>query len=181
MFRQKLIKSAMLLAVPLAAAQARSGVYTIADDAKHTIQQIQESAYNVENEADTLHGFAVNSGIGNEARADLLNAMRARINQIGQEMARLDAERAALTSWELRALDQAEPLMKDAATKTETLMVYFNTHKDPIWTNEYREDAANIRTDTEKVVTDIGNIIKIEKLEKREAHTKSKLKALGAE
>ena len=151
MFKQNLAKSALLLAVPLIAAQART--VTVADHAERTMKDIQESAYNVQNESETLKTFATNMEIDNQARAELLNSMRDRLNRMGKELALLEAERSQLSLWEQQALDQTEPLLKDAAVNTEQVVEYFNAHKSPVWIGQYRDDTARISNDTQKVVS----------------------------
>ena len=160
MIRQTIIKSALLLSASLAA-QAHSAA--IADHARDTIRSMQASAYNVGDEADKLHSFAPDSSVGNEARGDLLNAMQIRINQIGKQISLLETERDQLTAWEQQALDQTVPLMKDAATTTEQMMTYFNTRRNPAWLGEYRDDAARVRDDTEKVASTLDHFLKVAK------------------
>jgi CBS-domain-containing membrane protein len=160
MFKQKLMKSAVVLSISLAAAQASSPP----DHARQTLQDIRESAYNVENESDKLRMFATNTMIGNEARADLLNEMQLRINRIGKEIiATLEAERSALAPWEQQALDQTIPLLQDAAANTQQVINYFNDRKDPVWIGQYRDDTTRIMHDTEKVVAELSDSLKAAK------------------
>lgn len=179
MLKHTFLMTASLLAVTLSVAQAGAGSTVEAGEAQRTLQDLKQSAYNVQVASDKLHTFATNSIVSNATRAALLDTIQTRINQMGRDMASLQAEKGQLNTWERKAVDQALPLLKNAANNTEQVIGYFNDRHDPVWIGQYRDSAANISRDTEKIATTIGDALKLSKLQLEEQQTKADLGVSG--
>ena len=179
MFKHTFLKTVSTLAVTLSVAFAGTGSTTESGEAQRTLQTLKQSANNVQVASEKLHTFATNSIVSNATRASLLDTIQTRINQMGRDMASLQAERSHLNVWEQKAIDQALPLLKDAASSTEQVIGYFNDRHDSVWAGEYRDSAARISRDTEKIATTIGEALKLSKLQLEEQQTKADLGVSG--
>lgn len=179
MLKHTFLKIASMLVVTLSVAFAGSVSTQEAGEAQRTLQSLKQSAYNVQVASGKLHTFATNSIVSNATRASLLDTIQARINQMGRDMATLQAERGQLNAWEQKAIDQALPLLKDAADDTQKVIVYFNDRHDPLWVGEYRDSAKRISQNTEQIAVTIGDALKLSKLQIEEQQIKAGLEVSG--
>ncbi len=173
------VKTASLLGIALCVANAGTGSTTEAGEAQRTLQSLKQAASNVQVASDKLHTFATNSIVSNATRAALLDTIQTRINQMGRDMASLQAEKGQLKAWERKAVDQALPLLKDAASNTEQVIGYFNDRHDSVWNGQNRDNAGRIARDTEKIASSIGEALKLSKLQLEEQQTRLDLGVSG--
>jgi hypothetical protein len=178
MLKHTFLMTASALVLTLTAS-AGTGSTTEFGEAQRTLQTLKDSANNVQAASEKLHTFAGNSIVSNATRASVLDTIQIGINQMGRDMASLQAERKNLNAWEQKALDQALPLLKDAASSTDHVIGYFNDRHDSVWAGEYRDSAARISRDTEKIATTIGEALRLSKLQLEEQQTKTDLGVSG--
>lgn len=179
MLKHTFLKTASALVLTFSVALAGTGSTTEVGEAQRTLQSLKQSAFNVQVASDKLHTFATNRLVSNDTRATLLDTIQTRINQMGRDMASLQADRNHLNAWEQKALDQALPLLRDAANNTQQVIGYFNDRQDAVWVGEYRDSAARISRDTGKIATAIGDALKLSKLQLEEQQTKADLGVSG--
>jgi hypothetical protein len=138
-----------------------------ATDAKGMFQQIDEWSADVAESAFRLNELA-KDGRDPDSHLEGLALVREDINRIGNELQSLDAMRSSLSPWEVKALDQALPLMHDAADNAEKAIQTFNSDRLRLWASAYVDDTAQVSKDTDQVASILRDYLRLAKTRDRE-------------
>ena len=138
-----------------------------ATEAKGMFQQIDEWSADVAESAFRLNELAKDNR-DPESHLEGLAVMREDINRIGSELQSLDAMRASLSPWEVKALDQTLPLMHDAADNAEKAIQTFNSDRQRLWATAYVDDTAQVYKDTDQVASLLRDYLKLANTRDRE-------------
>jgi hypothetical protein len=176
------ITSAMLftLSLPLAhAGVGMPGTITIADLAKETLakktlKQAQASAAAVADEADELRRIA-NPMLGPDWHLDKLTALKDEVNQMGQEISSLRAERESLARWQQQAVDEVLPLLQATATNTASAIEYFNENRDHLWMESYRDYADRVWQGSDQIAKILKNYLKSDRLTELQVYVQERV------
>jgi hypothetical protein len=159
------VASATVITLGLSLGQAGARMHrTGNDDATKTLQEIETLAADAEDQADQLVHVSENPNLSPYAHMERLNAMKGDVNRMGRDLAALEAERDTLPKWEQEAVDQTEPLLKEAAKNTENAIEYLNENRTQLWTPDYRSYASNIYDESNQIAKSLKGYLKSEKL-----------------
>ena len=178
------ITTAMLITLSLPLAQARVGMpgtITVADLARETaakknLTRAQESAGAMADEADQLRRIA-NPMFSPDSHRDKLTALKGKVNQMGQEISSLRAERESLAPWEQQAIDEILPLLQATAENTESAIEYFDAHGDRLWLETYRDYADHIWQGSDQIAKILKNYLKYDRLRDQEVYAEERIRA----
>jgi len=146
------IASAVLVTLGLSLGQASARMHRAAtDDARKTLREMDVLASLVEDEADQLVHVSQDPNLSSYSHLTRLDAMKDELNEMGRNLAVLEAERDTLPSWEQQAVDDTLPLLKDAAKNTDNAIDYFNANRSHLWTPEYRGFASKVYDDSSQI------------------------------
>jgi hypothetical protein len=178
------ITTAMLITLSLPLAQARVGMpgtITVADLARETaakknLTRAQASARAMADDADQLRRIA-NPMFSPDSHRDKLTALKGKVNQMGQEISSLRAERESLAPWEQQAIDEILPLLQATAENTESAIEYFNAHGDRLWLETYRDYADHIWQGSDQIAKILKNYLKHDRLRDQEVYAEERIRA----
>jgi len=178
------ITTAMLITLSLPLAQARVGMpgtITVADLARETaakknLTRAQASAGAMADEADQLRRIA-NPMFSPDSHRDKLTALKGKVNQMGQEISSLRAERESLAPWEQQAIDEILPLLQATAENTESAIEYFDAHGDRLWLETYRDYADHIWQGSDQIAKILKNYLKYDRLRDQEVYAEERIRA----
>jgi hypothetical protein len=166
--------SAALLLCSVAPASGARKPDPPATEAKGLLQQIDEWSADVAESAFRLNALARDER-DPESHLEGLAVVREDINQIGSELQSLEAMRTSLSPWEAKALDQALPLMHDAADNAEKAIQTFNSDRQRLWATAYVDDTAQVSKDTDQVASILRDYLKLAKTRDREERLQQSL------
>src|SRR5262245_26400419 len=113
------ILSAALIAAGISVGSAEARMHHNTEDARQILREIELNAGDVEDQADQLIHVSENLNLSPNSHLERLDAMKKDVNRMGSEMSVLEAERDTLPLWEQTAIDEMQPVLKDAAQNTE--------------------------------------------------------------
>ena len=145
-----------------------------APPARTALEQIERLSASVSDAAFRLQAKA-ESQMDADSHRDDLETVRTDINRIGVDLQALDRQRASLTEWEAKALDQALPLMQEAAFNAEAAMRAYSTGRTHLWATSYPREMAKISEDTEKVKDLVGGYLKLASVRQEEQRLEVKV------
>ena len=155
------IASATLITLGLSLGQAGARMHrTGNDDARKTLREIEVLASHVEDQADQLVHVSQNQNLSPYSHLARLDAMKDGVNQMGRDLAILEAERDTLPLWEQEAVDDTLPLLRDAAKNTESAIEYFNENRTRLWTPDYRSYASRVYDDSSGIAKSLKGYLK---------------------
>lgn len=117
------------------------------------LQDLQNQATQVRRHAATLRSFARSDEVSWQAHADQLRQVKAEINDMGQKLCRLTANRGRLAPWQQQALDRIAPNVRLAADNAEDAINFLNAHQLSLWEPTYRAYVRNLYRDANQVST----------------------------
>jgi hypothetical protein len=100
-------------------------VYTIADEASRVLKDTEEQAYEMTEHTGTLL-VATQMTAGKEFYIDQLDALREDVNDMGRNIARLEALRQNEQPWESTTVTRVTPLLKQLAATTGQAIRFMN-------------------------------------------------------
>ncbi|MEO8131900.1 MAG: hypothetical protein ABI822_32700 [Bryobacteraceae bacterium] len=162
---------ASLIAITLSTAQfarSESGIRQTLKDLDHQAQVVAE-------DADELSQLSWDTLNGPDAHLARLNAVKAEVNRMADEVNRLQAERTALAPWERGTLDMTLPLVNDAALQAGKAIRYFDANRSLLWTGKYREYTNDIHKDSQQIARTLGTYLKYERVSDEARHMKHML------
>lgn len=163
------IASATLITVGLSLGQAGARMHhTSTDEARKTLREIEVLAVDVEDQADQLGHISQDQNLSAYSHLTRLNAMKDEVNQMGRELAVLEAERDALPSWEQKAIDDTLPMLKDAAENTGSAIEYFNESRTHLWTPDFRGYANRVYEDSRQIAKSLKSDLRYDKVRDQE-------------
>ena len=170
----------LALSFPLArAAGASSHKIAVADEAKQTLKQLQDSAVAVEEEADELRMMIARPESALESSLSRLIFLKEQVNKMGKEMSSLEAERQSLADWEQRAVDNTLPLLQATAAATQSAIEFYNANRAHLWMEVSDGSADRIYEESKQIATTLGNYLKYDKLHNQEQRLNRELVAPG--
>ena len=104
-------------------------VYTIADEASRILKDTEEQAYEMTDHTGTLL-VATEVTAGKEFYGVQLDALREDVNEMGRNVARLEALRPDEQPWERSTVTLAMPLLKQLAATTDEAIRFMNDNPE---------------------------------------------------
>ena len=169
-----LLAAAILIALPLSRVQA--GTITVADEARIKIADLDAKAAALAVAADQFTTVIRNLQLDPSSHLEQLIAIREDANQMGREIATVNAEHEALPQWEQQTIARTLPLLKDTAANAEKAIRFFNANRTHLWAGvDYRHYAEQICKDSEQMRKELGDNLELARLQNKERHVKGNL------
>ena len=137
-------------------------------EASGILKDVRTDVSKVENQADRLRGFSMNTGIGWQSHASELSSIKAEINDLGAKLCRLEIIRTAVLPWQQQEIDRTAVLARGLANNTEQAIKYLNNNREHLWSPTYRLYADNLYNESGRLSQSIGNMEKLAKLHREE-------------
>jgi hypothetical protein len=168
------VAAAALILWPVATVSGARRPDSPATEAKGMFQQIDGWSAEVAESAFRLNELAKDNR-DSESHLEGLAILREDINRIGSELQSLDAMRASLSPWEVKALDQTMPLMHEAAENAEKAIQTFNSDRARLFATGYVDDTAQVYKDADQVASILRDYVKLANTRDREEHLEHSL------
>lgn len=123
---------------------------------------MKSAAADAADEASLLERFIQTNSVSPETYCAVLDQLKQDVNAMGRDFIDLDARRASLETWELQALDKVLPLLEQTAAETEGATLYFNDHRNHLWSPEYGAQAGKIESDSSQIAKTLGSFLKLD-------------------
>ncbi len=104
-------------------------------EAQELLGDIAAEAGQAEFHSDQLEHFS--PSIDWEEHADELRAIRTEINDMGNQLCRLETIRRVASPWEQKAIDDAAPLIAEMASEARSAIQFLNEKQDDLFTPSY--------------------------------------------
>jgi DNA repair exonuclease SbcCD ATPase subunit len=137
------------------------------------LEDIQAQAADLQRDSDELESFS-RSQVSWESHATELEAIKERINKIGQTIQKLQGMRDSASPWQQEAIDRIIPVAQKLASNTNAAIERLNRNRSHLQDPQYQEylksnaDAARALSSMVRDFVDYGKTRSaLEKLEKR--------------
>jgi hypothetical protein len=164
--------SAVLMSASISAAYAApsSGDQLAAKKAKAvraTLALMDQQIANISDTAFTMNQAIFRGENDFEFQSDELNDLKDQVNEVGRELAVIDAERDSIPQWQAAAVDQILPIMHDIAVEATQATNTFNV-------DSLRLTASDYGVDTNEVSHNALNAAHLLHADLKLAHAKAK-------
>lgn len=149
-------------------------------ESRRTLESMLVSVNQIRTEADQLVGFTKNSLADRQLHAAQMEMIKSNFDMVNRNLQALDRERPSLAPWEVQALEQVVPLLKDAADADTKAIQYFNENPLNLTALSYRNYAEQIYDDASRADAKLGESLKLAKLRHEVAHVTAEMSG-GAE
>ncbi len=168
---------AVLIAGSMSLAQAapRLKHETATADARITLEDVQPLAGSMVTAAEGLSIDAIRSDSGSQLVG--LNELREVVNKIGHDLVVLENEGATLPEWEVSAVNEIRPLMREIAANTDKAIQNFNSNRNYTWATGFPEQTQKIYEDAMRVKELVDAHLKLASIRKQEQRIETKLNA----
>jgi len=102
------------------------------------LSDVNDHAIQLRADSDRMAAFT-RSDASWESYATQLNLIKDHINSAGKVLANLNAQRMNGSIWQQTAIDRINPLMKELAADTETVINKLNKHPDRVHMKEFKD------------------------------------------
>jgi predicted negative regulator of RcsB-dependent stress response len=115
--------------------ESSKGAFPI--DASNLLQQVQMDALSVRNDADQLKA-RLRDGFRNdwESDSELLESVRARVNEMDKLLSQLRANRSKALPWQQQAIDRITPTVVNLTDTTEAAIASLNDNRGHIYSSD---------------------------------------------
>lgn len=151
---------------------------TTAARAEVTLEEIGTRSADVAAIMDELSGESAQQ-LSRDSHAAGLDSVKEMINKIGRDLQTLDAERDSLAPWEVNALSQVLPLMRDAADHVSNAIKMLSSEPGHLWGTSYSSDLSSARDDARKAEALIRDYVKLQGTQAKELRLEHELGASG--
>jgi len=152
--------------------------YTVVDEARRILKDVEEQAYDVTDHAGTLQA-GTRLGSSREFNATELNALHDDVNGIGKKMALLEALAPKEASWERDTVNRVMPLLKQVAETTSQAIRYLDSKPVDFAPMDYAKITTKLYDQSSALWNELHDSVKLADLREREARLKKALAASG--
>lgn len=129
-------------------ATAESYTWNFNREANRLLKDMRYDARRVNYHADKLEQFAMNPQIDWQIHADQLNLVKARVDDMGKRLCRLEEIRRVATPDQQQAIRRTAPLVRYMADNTDAAIHYLNAYQNNFWTPAYRTYVQNLTNES---------------------------------
>jgi hypothetical protein len=113
------------------------------------LAQVKAKAVALEKDTEHLSSWTHARQVSWQSHTTQINLIREHVNEAGKLLARMHETRAMAAPWQGEAMDHIQPLLKELADNTSTLIEHLNDSKSNVHLSDYR-DSARAGADTAK-------------------------------
>jgi hypothetical protein len=143
---------------------AQSYTWNFQHEAQELLNQVGTDAREASEHADKLEGLMTGSEADWRIEADELQSIRARVNDMGVKLCRLETIRRVTSPWEQKAIDRTAPLIVEMAHDTQSAITFLDDNRSDLFNPSYRAygtDLFNKSTNLENSVQEFESYGKI--------------------
>lgn len=140
------------------------------EDINQLLSQVNDHAIQFHADSEKMAAFT-RSNMSWESYATQINSVKEHINSAGKFLAKLSAERENGSPWQQIAIDRINPVMKELASNTETVINTLNKNQRRVHMPEFQDYVrtnADLATELSHMISDFvdyGNTkVKLERL-----------------
>jgi hypothetical protein len=137
-------------------------------EASSLLREIRADAEQVQDQAELLRRYSLETSRTWESHADTLMAIRDKVNEMGSKLCRLETIRASALPWQREAIDRAAVMVREMAANTKQAIDFLNQNQDRFFDPEYRQYAANLDQESTRLSQTIGEFEQLAKVRQRE-------------
>jgi hypothetical protein len=101
-------------------------------DGRGLLNKAADQASVLDYDADQVTGL-LHSDVSWQAHVTLLTAVKAHVHNLGQTIAKLQAERSQASTLQQQAIDRSVPLLRELASNTTDAMGHPSVSSNPYW------------------------------------------------
>ncbi len=154
-------------------------VYTVADESARIIKDVEERAYEVTDHAGTIRAASSVPAFSRDLHALELEAITEDVNQMGKELARLEAMQDNETTWERKTVARTKPLLKQVAASADEAIRYVREYPDSLAMQQYQKLAKNLYDQSTALWNSLHDSVKLANLREREIRLRKDLQKAG--
>lgn len=96
-----------------------------------------------------------------------LERIRAKVNDMGRDLCRLESIRSAVAPWQQKTIDQVDFDLKLLADNTQDAITFGNTHRRSLWVPGFGRTVDNMYTEARGLAQCVGNAVKYAHVERQ--------------
>jgi hypothetical protein len=147
---------------------AESYTWNFHQEASNLLNEIAADAHQVQSQADQLQALDRAPNISWQADASRFTQIRAKVNDMGQKLCRLQGIRSAMLPWQQKATNRAASLVLLMKDNTEDAINHLNSNRLDLWTPAYQQYAVNLSDEASRASHTLNNYLEYAKVHQRE-------------
>lgn len=149
--------------VPCLSAMSADNTHNIS----RMLSELSSEAYFLNHATEQMGALTDNNNISWRSHSDAIDAIRDDINSMGRDLEKLDQGRAVALPWQIRALDCAEPVLRDLAANTDAVIEDLNSDPQLRNTDNYKNYIRKNAEDASDLAASLSDFVKYGKTEER--------------
>ena len=133
-------------------------------EADNIFQNIQSQARHAYYHADQLLAFSRNTQINWDPQAQELTALKSDVNDIENQLCRLDAIQRDLAPWQRAEIRRISPTAHLMADNTEDAIIFGSNHQHDLWLGTYNRYANNLDNEARTLVHSVDRAVNYAKV-----------------
>ena len=121
-----------------------SSTWDFHGEATRLLSGIQVDAAKAHDRAAKIDAFTLDGNVSWEFHADQLAALKREVDDMGQEVCRLQQIRRVAAPWQRKAIDDATPSVRLMADNVNDAINFLNQYQDNFWDPGYRHNVSNV-------------------------------------
>jgi hypothetical protein len=106
-----------------------------------------------------------------------LDQIRSAVNDMGQEVCRLETIRRMVAPWQRKTIDSIAREIALLADNTQDAMAFGNSHRETLWVPTYEKYVDNIYTEAQQLSKSVDNAIAYAKVDREDRTLRKDLNA----
>jgi len=154
---------------------AASYTWDFQQEADAIFQAVQSDAQDVSDHAAKLQGFVIDTDVSWQTHGDQLRQMKAKMNDLGMRLCRLQTIRRVLTPWQQKMVDQIGTNVQLMADNAQDAITFVDSNHDALWKPTYDRHVNNIYDESTQLARNTSNAVTYAKIQKEYRELRGKL------
>ena len=121
-------------------------------EATHLLNDMRYDANRVDYHAQQMDNFAYHPAFAWNTTGIELRRIRARVNDMGKRLCKLERMQSALPVAEQQAIQNVAPVVQEMADNTDAAIRFRNAHHSGLWAPSFTANAQNLHTEANVVM-----------------------------
>lgn len=171
----KLNPSWCVYALSAAMAVVPAGAATLGNAAENMMKDASARAFTISDNAQAIYMSEPESNISWQGQAMRLEAIKDAVKQISGDVGHLNLWGEMESPAERKAVEQANPILKDLAAETTDAIRFLNDNTNNLFLPEYRQHLQKISRDADQLRTLFRESTKLNSLSRKAEHLREDL------
>ncbi len=144
------------------------------NDGSVLLDNLLMDAHNASVETEDLESMLHSTSVSWETHAAVLNRLRDDVNDMGEDLCRLEAIRATAPVWQQKAIDGTAAPLRLMADNLQDAVAFLNNHRDDLWMAQYGNYIHNLSTESARITHSVRgyeNYARVHQKDENLAHT----------